>query len=55
MNHKAYTKKQLKGVNEVLDHACLVRENEDDEIENALSRYTNQLQTSLHIINSKDE
>lgn len=40
---------------EVLENACLVRENEDDEIENALSRYTDQLQTSLHIINSKDE
>ena len=31
-----------------------MRENEDDEIEAALSRYTEQLQTSLHIINAKE-
>mmetsp|Transcript_29062 Transcript_29062/g.84867 ORF Transcript_29062/g.84867 Transcript_29062/m.84867 type:complete len:262 (-) Transcript_29062:123-908(-) len=31
-----------------------VREVEDDEIEAALSRYTNKLQSSLHIINSTD-
>jgi len=54
-NFEAYTKRQLKGVTEVLENVCVVRENEDDEIENALSRYTNQLQSSLHIINSKDE
>jgi len=37
-----------------LTNECAMRETEDDQIEEALSRYTNKLQSSLHIINSTD-
>lgn len=49
-----FAHRELAAVDERLRDTSAVRENEDDEIEAALSRYTEQLQTSLHIINAKE-
>ena len=40
--------------NAVLSHLLQVREREDDEIIEALNRYTLKLQTSLKVVNSTD-
>lgn len=50
---EVFAHRELRQVQATLVETSAVRENEDDEIEHALSRYTEQLQSSLHIINAK--
>lgn len=50
----AFVEAELKVIKQTLAAESQIREQEDDEIEAALSRYTNKLQSSLHIINSTD-
>lgn len=53
-NFSVFVDAELKVIKETIAAESKVREQEDDEIEAALSRYTNKLQSSLHIINSTD-